>query len=65
MKNITILELSKSYVNKYYNGDLKKAINEKDGIVFDSKKIALTFGSLKEFERYKKDNSIFCHYVNI
>ena len=65
MKNIAILEISKSYVRKFYDGDLKAAIKEKDGIIFDNDTIISFFGSLKEFERYKKDNSIFCHYISL
>lgn len=65
MENTTFLEISKSYVMKFYDGDLKAAIKEKDGIIFDNDTIISSFGSLKEFERYKNDNSIFCHYISL
>ena len=29
-----VLEIGKSYVNKFYNGNLEKAVENKDGILW-------------------------------
>ena len=57
------LEISKKYLEKFYNGNLKEAVSNLDGILFDDKKIAASFVSRADFERYMKDNKQFCIYV--
>ena len=37
------LELSKKYIDKYYNGNKKDAIKAKDGIIFDDEKVKNAF----------------------
>lgn len=59
------LEISKNYLEKYYNGNTKEAVANLDGILFDEKRIASAFVSKADFERYMKDNKQFCIYVEI
>ena len=59
------LEISKKYLEKFYNVNKKEAIAKRDGIIFDDKKITSTFSSKSDFERYMKDNKKFCFYVII
>ena len=64
-----IIELSKSYVNKFYDGNFGKAIAEQDGIVYDDKKIKLAFnfgnGTFKDFNRYMKANTKVCKFYDL
>ena len=64
-----VLELSKNYCERFYNGDFDKMIKEKDGIIFDNKTIKSAFnfgkGRKKDFKRYMENNKIFCKYYDL
>ena len=64
-----VLELSKNYCKKFYNGSFDKMIEEKDGIIFDNKVIKSAFnsgnGTKKDFKRYMKNNKVFCKYYDL
>lgn len=64
-----VLELSKNYINIFYNGDFKKAIKENDGVLFNDEVIKNAFsngnGSLEDFRRYVKNNKCFCKYYDL
>jgi hypothetical protein len=44
-KDIKILELSKDYAKKFYNGDYKKMIDEMDGVLYDDENIKYAFNN--------------------
>lgn len=60
------LELSKKYIEKHYNNDKKKAIQAKDGIIFNDEKINKSFGDgWTGFYRYMKDNRQYCYFIKL
>lgn len=63
------LEIGKSYINKFYDGDLQRAIKQKDGIIWTDQKIKKAFnfgnGSKKDFKRYMSDNKKYCYFTKI
>ena len=60
------LELSKNYINKYYNGNKKEAIKVKDGIIFNDEKVNKTFSDgWKGFFRHKENNKQYCYFVKL
>lgn len=58
-----ILEIGKSYVKKYYNGNLKKAIADRDGHIWTEKDINL-YGK-KLFADYMANNKQYAYFVTI
>lgn len=64
-----ILEIDKSYVEKFYNGDLKKCIIEKDGMLWTDERIKGAFnfgkGTKKDLKEYMKDNQKYAYFVEI
>ncbi len=64
-----ILEIGKSYINKYYNGDLKKAVKNKEGNLWTDEKIKAAFnngnGTKKDLKRYVNDNKNYCYFVEV
>ena len=64
-----ILELSKGYVKKFYNGDYKKMIDEFDGVLYDDENIKNAFnygnGSFKDLMRYINDNRKHAKYYDL
>lgn len=64
-----ILEISKSYIKKHYNGDLKKAVKNNDGILWTEKTIKAAFnngnGTKKDFQRYCRDNKNYCYFIEV
>lgn len=64
-----ILEISKNYVKKFYNGDLKKAIAEKDGAAWTPERIKAAFnfgrGTPEDLRRYMADNAAYSYFVTI
>lgn len=64
-----IFEIGKSYVKKFYNGNLKQCIQEKDVIIWTDERIKKAFnfgnGTIKDLNRYMHDNKEFCYFVEI
>lgn len=69
MNNISVLELSKKYINDFYDGDAVKAARAADGIIFDAERIKKSFnagrGSAADFIRYATRNIKYCYYYDI
>lgn len=69
MKDIRILELSKDYAKKFYNGDYKKMIDKMDGVLYDNKTIKSTFnfgnGLFKDLMDYIKANHKQAKYYDV
>lgn len=60
------LELSKKYIDKYYNGNKKDAIKSKDGIIFDDEKVKNAFfDGWNGFFRYVNDNKQYCYFIKL
>lgn len=60
------LELSKKYIDKYYNGNVKEAAKEKDGVVFDDEKVKNAFSDgWNGFFRYVNDNKQYCYFIKL
>ena len=68
-KDIKIIELSKSYSEKFYNGDYKKMIDEMDGVLYDDENIKHAFnngnGSFKHLMNYIKANRKQAKYYDL
>jgi len=68
-KNTRILELSKDYGKKFYNGNYKKMIDEMDGVLYDDENIKQAFnygnGTFKHLMDYIKDNSKYARYYDL
>lgn len=64
-----ILEIGKSYVNKFYNGKLKDAVKAKDGILWTSEKIKNAFnngnGNKTDLKKHIDSNKNFAYFVEI
>lgn len=64
-----ILEISKDYLQKFYNSNLKEAIAEKDGVLWTSERIKKAFnfgnGTEKDLKKYIKTNEKYCIFVKI
>lgn len=64
-----ILELSKNYAKKFYNGDYKKMIDQMDGVLYDDENIKNAFnygnGSFKDLMRYINDNRKHAKYYDL
>lgn len=69
IKDIKILELSKDYAKKFYNGDYKKMIDEMDGVLYDDENIKQAFnngnGSFKHLMNYIKANHKQAKYYDL
>ena len=64
-----ILEIGKSYINKFYGGDLAAAVKEKDGILWTDEKIKLAFnngnGSIKDLKNHINNNKKYAYFVEV
>ena len=64
-----ILEIGESYVNRFYNGDLKAAVKEKDGILWTDEKIKKAFnngnGTKKHLKRHIENNKKYAYFVEV
>lgn len=60
-----ILEIGKSYVDKFYNGNIGKCIEGKGGNAWTDEKIIKSFKSDKRFKEYMENNKNYCFFVNI
>ncbi len=64
-----ILELSRDYAKKFYDGDYKKMIDEVDGVLYDDENIKNAFnfssGSFKDLMRYIETNRKQAKYYDL
>lgn len=64
-----ILEIGKSYVRDFYNGDLKECIKQGDGIDWTPEHIKAAFnsgnGTEKDLKRYMEDNKNHAYFVTV
>lgn len=64
-----ILEMGKSYINKFYDGDLQEATKNKDGFLWTDKRIKAAFnngnGTAKDLKRYMQDNKHYCYFMEV
>jgi len=64
-----VLEISKSYVQKFYNGKLQEAVKQKDGILWTDEKIKNTFncgnGTVKDLQKHIRYNRKYCYFVEV
>jgi hypothetical protein len=64
-----ILEIGKSYVNRFYNGDLQEAVKNKDGILWTDEKIKLAFnngnGTKKHLKNCIENNKKYAFFVEV
>lgn len=64
-----ILEMGKTYIQRYYNGNLKAAIKAKDGILWTDERIQAAFnngnGTTSDFKRYMNNNRQHTHFIQI
>ncbi len=64
-----ILEIGKNYVQKFYNGNLQKAVEEKDGTAWTLERIQGAFnggnGTEKDLQRYMSDNRRHAYFVEV
>ena len=64
-----VLEIGKSYINRFYNGDLNEAIKNKDGILWTDERIKKAFnngnGTKKHLKNYINNNKKYCYFVEV
>lgn len=64
-----VLEISKRYLKRCYNGDYKSLINNRDGVLFTDGTIKNAFanghGTYSDLYRYIESNREFCKYYDI
>ena len=64
-----VLEISKDYLKKFYNGNISLIIECKDGVIYDDKRIKNAFnrgnGTDSDFKRYLNNNKTFCYYYDL
>lgn len=69
INNNVILEISKSYVKRFYGGHLKECIRQKDGLLWTPGRIKAAFnngnGTKEDLKRYINDNKQFAYFVNV
>lgn len=63
------LEIGKSYINKFYNGNINAAIKEKDGILWTAEKIKAAFndgnGTIKDLKKHIENNKKYAYFVEV
>lgn len=64
-----VLEIGKSYVNKFYNRNLEKAVENKDGILWTDEKIKAAFnngnGTLKHLNDHIINNKKYAYFIEV
>lgn len=64
-----IIELSRKRCDEDYNGNFKKMIEVKDGLIFDAEITQRAFnfgnGTEKDLKEYIRNNKIFCKYYDL
>lgn len=63
------LEIGKSYVKRFYNGDVSAAVKERDGILWTDERIKAAFnngnGTKSDLKNHIQNNKAFAYFVNI
>ena len=64
-----ILEVDRSYVRDFYNGNLEECIKQRDGVMWTPERIKVAFnngkGNEKDLKRYMKDNRKYAYFCAI
>lgn len=64
-----VLEIGKSYINRFYNGNLNAAIKEKEGILWTDEKIKAAFncgnGTKKDLKNHIENNKKYAFFVRV
>ena len=64
-----ILEIGKSYINRFYNGSLNEAVKNKGGVLWTDEKIKVAFncgnGTKKDLKNYINNNKKYCYFVEV
>ena len=64
-----ILEIGKSYINKFYNGDISGAVKGTDGILWTPERIKNAFnngnGTKKDLKNHMNNNKKYCYFVEV
>lgn len=64
-----ILEIGKSYIYKFYGGDIAAAVKEKDGILWTNENIKAAFnngnGTIKNLKNYINNNKKYAFFVEV
>lgn len=64
-----ILEIGKTYVRDFYNGNLEECIKERDGIDWTQERIRTAFnggnGTEKDLRRYMDNNKQYAYFVTV
>lgn len=64
-----VLEMSKKYVEEYYNNNFYEAIKNLDGVLFDDLTIKAAFrngsGKVSDLKRYINNNRLLCKYYDL
>lgn len=60
-----VLEIGKSYVDRFYNGNLSECVRRKEGNAWTQEKILKCFKTEKKFNEYRKVNEKYCFFVNV
>lgn len=64
-----VLELSRNYCIRFYNGNFEEMIKKEDGVVFDDETVKNAFndgnGTEKDLQRYMRDNHGYCRYYDL
>lgn len=64
-----ILEIGKSYVKKFYDGNLQECVQKRDGIDWTQERIKNAFnngeGTEKDLKRYMENNKKYAYFVTV
>lgn len=65
-----ILEIGKSYIKKYYDGNVEQAVANKDGILYTDKgdyirKNGEVVKNAGDFNKYMKNNKQYALFIKI
>ena len=64
-----LLEIGKSYVKRFYGGDLNAAVKEKDGFLWTNERIKKAFshgsGTASDLKKYTKNNANSAYFVEV
>lgn len=62
-------EIDKGICREFYNGNLKRAVAEEEGILWTDERIRHSFnfgdGTQADFNRYMRDNKRYAHFVEV
>lgn len=64
-----VLEIDKSYVNRFYNGDVNEAVKNMDGNLWTDEKIKGAFnfgnGTKKHLKKYIENNKNYAYFIEV